>query len=860
MKMQPPKYALKFLRWFCREDYLEEIEGDLTEVFERQYEASLPKAKWKFTWSVIRYCRPEFIKSFKTHYTTNHTAMFRHNLLLTYRTFLRYKMSFFINLIGLSTGLACALLIYLWVHDELSVDKFHAKDEQLYQIIENRELPGEISTSKFTSGLTAAALAEDMPEVEYATTVYDEGTNLLSISGGENIEAKGKFVGANFFKMFSYELTQGDTTQVLKDENSMVISESLAKRLFGTTEHVVGKVVERKFDKQYQVSGVFKDVPPNSTAQFDFVLSFEGYQKEHEWATVWKTAWPFTYVLLKPGTDAALFNEKIRDFVKVKTNAEITHRTLLAQPYSEGYLYGNYENGIQAGGRITYVKLFTAIAVFMLLIACINFMNLSTAKASRRIKEVGVKKAVGAHRMSLVTQYLSESLLLALFSMVVAVLLAVLLLPQFNAISGKGIILTLDPTLLLSLLSITVFTGLIAGSYPAFYLSGFNPAMVLKNKLHRSVGELWTRRGLVVIQFIVSIVLITSVWVVYRQIDFVQNKHLGYNKDNVLIFEWFGEKEGNLDVFLTEIRKVPGVINASSTAHSMTGHQMSTYRVQWPGRDPNDKTEFEFVFINYGMLEVLGIEMKEGRSFSEVFGTDTAKVILNEAAIDFIGLSDPISKVIEVWGEDREIIGVAKNFHFESLHEKIKPLFFVVAPDRTWDIAAKLEASKERETIEQLQQLSQTFYPGFSFDYWFLDQNYQALYAAEQRVSTLSKYFAALAILISCLGLFGLAAFTAERRLKEIGIRKILGASDFGIVRLLSGDFTKMVLVAIVIALPVSYFIAKNWLEGFAYRIDLEWWFFIGAGLVALLIAWFTVGLQTVKAARVNPAECLKDE
>ena len=463
--------------------------------------------------------------------------MIRHNLLLTFRNFQRYKSTFLINLIGLSSGLACALLIYLWVNDELNVDKFHEKDSQLYQIIEHREQSGEISTSKFTSGLTAAALAEDMPEVAYATTVYSEETNLLSVEGDENIEAKGQFVGVDFFRMFSYELIQGDPVQVLQDESSVVISESLAKRLFGTTENVVGKVVERKFDKQYQVSGVFKDVPSNSTAQFDFVLSFEGYQKENEWATVWRTAWPFTYVLLKPGTDAALFNDKISDLVKVKTNGEITHRTLFAQPYSEAYLHGNYENGVQAGGRITYVNLFIAVAIFILLIACINFMNLSTAKASRRIKEVGVKKAIGAHRMSLITQYLSESLTVALLSLIMAVLIALLLLPQFNAISGKRLALTLNPTLVLSALSITVFTGLMAGSYPALYLSGFNPAIVLKNKLHRSVGELWTRRGLVVVQFIVSIVLITSVWVVYQQIAFVQNKHLGYDKDNVLYFE-----------------------------------------------------------------------------------------------------------------------------------------------------------------------------------------------------------------------------------------------------------------------------------------------------------------------------------
>ncbi len=864
MKTQPPKYAIKFLRWFCREDYLEEIEGDLTEVFEKQIEESQRKAKWKFIWSVIRYFRPEFIKSFKTHYNPNHTAMFRHNLLLTYRTFLRYKMSFFINLIGLSTGLACALMIYLWVYDELSVDKFHEKDARLYQVMENQNQSDGINTQENTPGLLAESLTEDMPEVEYATAVTPAewfGNFTLSV-GKKNVKAPGQFAGKDFFAIFSYPLLQGDESQVLADKNAVVISEDLALRLFGTTEDVVGKTLDWhliKFTQPAIISGIFADVPSNSTSQFDFVLSFEAFKEINPSVLSWGNNGPHTFLLLEDKTNVARFNEKIEHYLNGKYE-EDDYRTLFARPYSEGYLYGTYENGAQVGGRIEYVRLFSIIALFILVIACINFMNLSTARASRRLKEVGIKKAVGAGRATLIIQYLGESTLMSFLSLLFAMVLASLLLPQFNYITGKQLSLAFTFPLILSFLGISLLTGLLAGSYPALYLSGFNPATVLKGKIYSSVGEFWARKGLVVFQFVLSVILIVSVCVVYQQIEFVQNRNLGYNKVNLVSFPIEGKVAENPETFLAEIIRIPGVANASTMQQNIVGNTSSTVGLGWEGSDPDQVVEFQNFSIGYDMIETLGLEMVDGRSFSRAFSTDSSAIIFNETAITLMELKNPVGTIVNLWGQERQIIGVVKDFHFESLHEAVKPAFLKTDFDFATNVVARLEAGNERETLTQLQDFYQTFNPGYSFDYQFVDTDYQALYAAEQRVSTLSKYFAALAILISCLGLFGLAAFTAERRLKEIGIRKILGATDFGIVRLLSGDFTKMVLVAIVVALPISYFIAKNWLEGFAYRIDLEWWFFIGAGLLALLIAWFTVGLQTVKAARVNPAECLKDE
>jgi ABC-type antimicrobial peptide transport system permease subunit len=530
--------------------------------------------------------------------------------------------------------------------------------------------------------------------------------------------------------------------------------------------------------------------------------------------------------------------------------------------YSEIYLYSKYENGVLVGGRITYVKLFSAIAVFILIIACINFMNLSTAKASRRIKEVGIKKAVGAARRTLMSQYLGESLLLSFLSLLLALLVVDIALPHFNTITNKNLSLDFDANLMLAFTGIALFTGIVAGSYPALYLSGFNPATVLKGKINTAVGELWARKGLVVFQFALSVIFIVSVLVVYKQILYVQSSNLGYNKDNILYFGREGKlwDAGTLESFLAELRNIPGIAGASTLNHDFTGHMSGTYGVKWEGKDPDDATEFENFTVNYDVMEMMDMKMTEGRTFSRQFGNDSSKIIFNEKAIAFMGLKDPIGKTVKLWGEDLQIVGVVEDFHYESLHENVKPVFFRLAPEDTYIVMTRLVAGREKDALEQIQKLYMKFNPGFSFEYTFLDSEYQAQYAAEQRVAILSKYFAVLAIFISCLGLFGLAAFTAERRLKEIGIRKVLGSSELGIIFLLSSDFTRMVVLAVIIAIPASYLLITYWLSSFAFHIPLTWWYFALGGLAALLTAWITVGTQAIKAARINPAKCLKDE
>ncbi len=784
--------------------------------------------------------------------------MFRHHLTLFYRNILRTKSYFLINLAGLTAGLVCTLLIYLWVRDELRIDNFHAHDERIFQVWEHQAYADDIMTTTSTPGILAETLKEEFAEVAFAATVTWISPYTLSV-GENNVKAEGFHVGPEFFNIFSYPLVEGNRDDVLKDKYAIVITPGLAEKLFGTTENVIGKTIELQHEKQFQVTGMFQKVSASSW-QFDFVLNFEELKAEQEWLRSWDSNGPSTHLLLSDGSDWKLFGSKISEFVKKKN--EQSNVTLFLKPFRERYLYGRYKNGQPAGGRIEYVRLFSVIAVFILIIACINFMNLTTARASRKAKEVGIRKSVGAQRRSLIIQHLSDSIATSILSLMLAVVVVWMFLPQFNSITSKQISMSWnDMELILWFTGTALITGLLAGSYPALFLSGFKPAAVLKGELKGSWGELWARKGLVVFQFFLSVILIVSVLVIYKQIEFVQTRNLGYEKDNLIRFPIEGKVRSSLETFLNEVKQVPGVVNASSIGHQLMGRNNNTSGLQWEGKHPDELILFENIRVGHDLLETLGLEMAEGRKFSREFPSDTSAIIFNEAGIRAMNLANPIGKRIKLWNRlDLEIIGVVKDFHFQSLHDVVNPMFFVLNPRNSWNIMVRIEAGTEKETIAQLTKLYSTFNPGFTFEYTFQDQDYARLYAAEQRVATLSGYFAGFAILISCLGLFGLATFTAERRLKEIGIRKALGASASRIVLLLSADFTRMVLVSILLGLPASYWLLNEWLSRFAFHVELEAWYFIVAGGMALVIAWLTVASQAMRAAHVNPVECLRDE
>jgi len=802
--------------------------------------------------------------------------MFKYNLLLIIRNIKRNKSSFFINLIGLSAGLACALLIYLWVNDELHVDKFHEKDGQIYQVMQNAGKADQITTIEPTPGNLAKSMDEEMPEVEYAVSVipasWFDKKGILSV-GDMNIKADGEFAGKDFFHIFSYKLIHGDENKVLTDKNAILLSDELALKIFHTTENLIGKTIgwnQEDFTGTYVVSGVFQKPPSNSTSQFDLLFNYGLFLEKYPKLQNWSNSDPSTYLCLKKGTNINQFNAKIANYLKSKD--QNLNGELFVRPYSDKYLYGNYENGVQAGGRIAYVTLFSLIAIFILVIACINFMNLSTATAFRRSKEVGIKKAIGSNRKTLIAQYLGESMLVTFLSLIVAFFLVVLILPQFNAITGKNLSFAFNKNVFLSTLGIALFTGFVSGSYPAFYLSGFNPITVLKGKLNTSPGEMWTRKGLVIFQFTLSVIFIVGLLVVSKQIEFTQTKNLGYKRDNVIYFsledKTIGSTENNVagnyrakrvEAFINGLKSIPGVVNASNFWQNIVAEHGSTSGVSWAGKSQDDKINFACLNVGYDFIETLDIKVREGRTFSKDFGTDNSAIIFNEAAIKNMGLTEPVGKTVKLWGKERNIIGITKNFNFESLHNEIQPLFLIFDSPLP-HILVKISAPTQKSTINQIQKIYTEYNPGFPFEFKFLDDDYQALYESENKVAVLSKYFAGIAILISCLGLFGLAAFTVERRRKEIGVRKVFGSSQLSIFYLLAGDFSKQVLVSILIATPLSFLIARHWLNTFAYKISLEWWFFVGAGSLALFIAWLTVGSQAVKAANTNPAASLKDE
>ncbi len=785
--------------------------------------------------------------------------MFRNYLKTAWRNLLKNRQFTLLNLTGLSTGLACALLIYLWVHDEWQMDKFHEHDSRLFQVMENRSHTEGIRTVAETSVLLGETLTRELPsEVAYATTITPPSwfsQTLLSVNG-QSVKAAAIFAGADYFRIFSYRLKEGNKEQVLSVPNGIVISEKLAEELFHTKDGITGRTVSWQLGNAKStatVTGVFEGTPASSSVQFDFVLPFPVFRNmmnitgnmdgQNSWG-------PFlTYVVLNKKVDVPRFNAQLSRLMREHSKAQ--QRDMFLKPYSDNYLYGNYENGVQSGGRIRYVQLFSLIALFIIVIACINFMNLSTAKAAGRMKEIGIRKTIGAGRSTLVLQYIGESILMAFLSLAAALLLVTLLLPAFNQITGKQLTFHFHIAFLL----ITLLTGLLAGSYPALYLSGFNPVTILKGKLSNSGGAMWARKGLVVFQFTISVVFIVAVLVVYRQITYVQTMNLGYKKDHVITFEAEGEVAKHLETFLSEIRKMPGVVNASAMVGSIVQNEPPTVGLPWK----QDVIMIQPFQVDYGLMETLGIEMAAGRTFSREFGMDTAKIILNEAAVKAMGIKDPVGKVIGFGGNNREIIGVTRNFHFQSLHDAVKPSFFLLEP-RCGTVMVKIRAGEERAAADRLSTFTSSYNPGFPFTYKFLDDDFQAQYVAEKRVAVLSKYFAGLAVIISCLGLFGLAAFTAEKRRKEIGIRKILGASVNSVLLMLTKDFLRSVLIAVLIAIPLAWWIMTQWLQGFAYHISLGAdVFFIAAGIM-LFITLLTISFQSVKAALTNPVRNLRAE
>ncbi|MEZ4811166.1 MAG: ABC transporter permease [Allomuricauda sp.] len=793
--------------------------------------------------------------------------MIRTHLKIAWRNLKRNPMFSLINILGLSTGLASAFLIFFWVTDEMMVDKFHENDANLYQILMKSEENGALRIHEGTQGPLAEAMEKDLPEVEQAATVMNLAKEGMAItfSNDENVfKTEGLFASANFFDMFSFPLIRGSVKQVLADKDAVVVSESFALKLFGSVDKALNSPIKYNFigrEHTGNIAGIFKDVPANSTMKFNFV----GTKKkliEDIWTNgkVWWNTGPQTYLLLKPNVDKAAFDKKIRRFIDKYHDSNTFD--LFTRQYSEAYLKGNYVDGVQSGGRITYVRLFSFIAILVLLIACINFMNLSTARVTRRFKEIGIKKTVGSTKKTLVFQFLTESIFLTLLSFLVAITMVFLLIPAFNFITGKALDLHLmfqnAPVLILA----TLLTGLISGSYPAFYLSGFSPLATLKGTFKGHGGELFTRKGLVVFQFMASLVLIIAVLIINDQLNFALTKPIGYQKDNIVQIDLEGRAYDNAPFLFDEIKKIDGVESVGGLSQSIVREDggSSTYGIDWPGKAEDMEIDFIIRNVDENLIQTLNIPIMEGQPFSNDVGSPESYVIFNEEAIQQMGLEDPVGKKINLWGEDKTILGVMKDFHTASVMQPISPVVFIYSPKNLLLGMVRIKPGSEVKTIENMEQLYTRYNPGYNFNFTFQDQMFNAQYFSEQRILKLSKYFAFLAIFISCLGLLGLAAFNNELRIKEIGIRRVLGSSSLAILRLLFLDFIKLVLLSILIASPIAWYLMQGWLEQFAYRIDMRWTVFVVAGMVTVLIAMATVSFQAIKAVSANPIKSLRTE
>lgn len=862
--MRPPRRAISFLRWFCREDYIEEIEGDLTELFEKDVASDTRLAKWKFRLRILKYFRPEFIKAFHVKRSPIRFYMIHHILLVAFRNFLRHKKIFAINLVGLTAGLTSVLLIYLWVQDELSIDQFHDNKERLYQVRRNTPAPeNRVETHSSNSVLLPGMLETELPEVEYVVPMRPVNAATVSV-GRDRVHSVGAYAGKDFFKAFSFPLIYGDQNSALSGKYNMAISSELARRLFGSVTNCIGRAINwdmQRFGGDFVISAVF-DKPASTSEGFDFLLTHEMFLERNPMDVSWDSNPILVNFTLHPDVDPKEFEVKLNGLYKEKRDGDkLPAEAMFIQKYSDIYLHDRFENGKLAGGRIDYVVLFSMVAVFILVIACINFMNLSTARAQSRLKEIGIKKGIGVSRRTLIFQHLGESIVLSTCALLLSIVAVILILPEFNVVSGKHLTLHNSRDLLLGAFVITLLTGIISGSYPAFYLSGFKPVDILKGRFTSSKPEVFVRRGLVVFQFAVSIILIVAVTVVYRQLKFIQSWDLGFKKDNVVLIKRQGELNNRLDAFLERARQIGGVVAASSTGASITNNTSGSWGHTWEGQTPGmEEFEFSGGSIDFGLIEALGMEMKYGRSFSKEYGTEEDKVILNETAVKRMGMTDPVGKWMNLFGTKREIIGVVKDYHFQSLYSNVKPQFLMINPKFTSTIVLKLQPGSEVATLESVKALFKEFNPAMPFEFTFLDDEYAALYFSEQRISTLARYFAVVAIVLSCLGLFGLATFSAERRTREISIRKVLGCSEWRIMQMLTLEFTFMVLMAATIALPIAWHYSAQWLGTFAYRSELPLWLFVATGMATLIIALLTVSMQAIKTARINPAVSLKTE
>lgn len=791
--------------------------------------------------------------------------MLKNFLKTTFRTLAKNKTYSFLNIFGLATGIACAGLIFLWVEDEMHFDDVHVKKDRLYAVANNQDFDGKIFTftgvqSQATPGPVAEAIKTRVPGVINTGRVTGDERLLFSL-GDKSVYETGHYIDSSIFSMLTFNFVEGNAATAFKQLNSVVITEKMAKHFFGDDKNIIGKTLKIQNDQNYTVTGVVKEMPENSSVQFDWLAPFQVYFNQNTWLTSWRANSINTYVELAPNANISAVNKQLYGLIQKNEPKSNTRMFLLGM--NDWHLRSKFIDGKQAGGAIENVQLFSTIAWIILIIACINFMNLATARSEKRAKEVGVRKVMGARKATLILQFIGEAICMSAVAVVAGIIIITTVLPLFNSLVQKNLSLGLgNPVHIALLIGIAIISGVIAGSYPALYLSSFNPIYVFKGIKLKSGGASLVRKGLVVLQFTTSIVLIISTVIIYQQIQHVKNRDLGYNRTNLVTIPVNGNVLKSYDAIKQSMLNTGAADNVALNSMNTLyrGNNGSVSNLQWDGKNPNLNVLVSFRSINPGFINTMGMHLAAGREFTNEVA-DSNNIMVTESFAKLMGKGSPVGRQISAGNTKLTIVGIVKDYVYDDMYGSPDPVLFLCNPqDASW-VYVRLKANQNPKlALDKLAAVMKKFNPSYPFEYNFLDDQFNQLFSDEILIGTLSRIFAILAIVISCLGLFGLSAYTAERRTKEIGIRKVLGASVTGITGLLSKEFMLLVLVSAIIAFPLAWWKISSFLQGYAYRITISWWVFIAAGAAAMFIALFTISFQAVKAALMNPVKSLRTE
>jgi len=785
--------------------------------------------------------------------------MFKNYLLIAWRNLLRHKGYSFISILGLTVGLSANVFILLWVTDELSFDRFHSNGERIFQVLVNSEYQdGSIETYAATPAKLKEVIESQIPEVELATQ-YSMEAELLVKYGSNAYNESGIYADPALFKVFSFPIVSGDPTKPLTDIKSIAISENLATKLF-ESGNPIGKTLYLGESNELMVTSVFANIPQNSSLQFDFVIPFELFLKENPWTQHWKSGGSKTAVVLKSADVRDVASHKLSNLIK--NNCDDCTTTPILFPYLDSRLYSEFDNGKSAGGRIQQVFLFGAIAVLILAMACINFMNLATARSANRSREVGVRKSIGAHKSDLVIQFMTESVLLSFIALLFAMVIVQLLLPFFNDLTAKSIRLDFtNPVLTLGILVVTLACGLLAGSYPAFILSRFNPAKVLKGNTQLGLTGNTLRKSLVVVQFTTSLILVIGSITVYKQIVFISERNLGFDKENIIVVDRNEGMAKNFSVIKNDLNQLAGVKSVAFGGNNIFTVPITTADPVWSGKPVNSSITFKIYRCDAEFIPTMNIKMQSGRNFID--GQDASNYIINRKAAEVMGLDleNAVGAELEMWNGKGKVVGVTDDFHNDNLRFGIEPMIFMYTENNGSHYFIKLSGQAPvAETIGQVESVFSTHNPDYPFEYTFLDEVFNREYRSEVVVGKISLSFTVIAILISCLGLVGLASFTAERRTKELGIRKVMGASVWNLVIMLGNDFIALFSFSLVAGVPIAWYVVNEYLSDYVFRTQISWSTYISTSLFMLFVTLLSVGYQSIKAAMANPVDSLRTE